>query len=402
MSIVQYKKTNMTTVMDIKKTNISRTKNKFWEAKIVHVTTVHPWYDSRIYYKECMTLARSGYNVVLIVPTTESKVGGDVKIITLKPPSNRLERMTKTVWHSFWTSLRQKGDLYHLHDPELIPMGMILKLLGKCVIYDAHEDISKQIMSKTWVPSTMRLLISKFMQLIQKLVYIYDGIIVATPNIGDSINNKKTFLVRNYPIIKEFCDEDAGCIPYLERRFNIVYVGGLSKARGLLEMIEAMALLPSELCEGLILAGRFTNNELHNQVSKFKGWKHVKYVGWLDRIEVRKLLSTARVGLVTIHSTPNHVNSLPIKLFEYMAAGVPVVASNLPAMSEIIESTKCGLVVDPLSPKAIADAIAWLLNHPKQAAQMGINGQRAVKEHLNWETESKALLSFYQKVLSAS
>ena len=92
---------------------------------------------------------------------------------------------------------------------------------------------------------------------------------------------------------------------------------------------------------------------------------------------------------------PNHVNALPNKMFEYMSAGLPVIASNFPLWKEIVEGNKCGLTVNPLSPKEIAEAIRYLLAHPEEARKMGENGRKAVLEKYNWDNESRKLMVFY-------
>ena len=116
--------------------------------------------------------------------------------------------------------------------------------------------------------------------------------------------------------------------------------------------------------------------------------------------KVSELLAQARVGVATLHPDPNYLGSLPTKLFEYMAAGLPVVASNFPLWKEIVEGNKCGLTVNPLDPEEIAHAIEYLINHPDEARRMGENGRQAVLEKYNWETEGKKLLALYEKLLA--
>lgn len=147
------------------------------------------------------------------------------------------------------------------------------------------------------------------------------------------------------------------------------------------------------------MAGNFDEKQLEGKLKSLPGWRKVIYYGYVDRIKVRDILQQVKVGVVTLHPTPNYFESLPIKLFEYMSAGIPVVASNFPLWEDIIEDNNCGICVDPLKPKEIADAIRYLLEHSEEAKEMGENGRKAVEEKYNWETESEKLLQVYRRLL---
>ena len=129
------------------------------------------------------------------------------------------------------------------------------------------------------------------------------------------------------------------------------------------------------------------------------GWKNVDYLGWMDREGVKAALNESMIGLVTLHPIINYLDALPVKMFEYMAAGLPVIASNFPLWKKIIEGNQCGLCVAPLDPQAIADAIDYLLVHPEEAERMGRNGQKAVQERYNWGLEELKLTSLYDSLI---
>jgi glycosyltransferase involved in cell wall biosynthesis len=107
-------------------------------------------------------------------------------------------------------------------------------------------------------------------------------------------------------------------------------------------------------------------------------------------------MARAVAGVVTLHPVRNYVDCQPVKMFEYMAAGIPVIASRFPFWLDIVEGNDCGVCVDPFDPAAIAAAIDHFVTHPELAMRMGENGRRAVLEKYNWQPESRKLIDFYE------
>lgn len=368
------------------------------EEKIVHFTTVHPAFDIRIFHKEAKTLAHAGYNVILIGQHEKEEIVDGVRIIPLPRPKNRLIRFLILTWRAFFIAVRQRAQIYHFHDPELIPVGIALRLVGKKVIYDAHEDLPRQILSKPWIPRPLRSFVAKIAQMLEKLAAkSLNGIVVVTPNIANHFPEKKTVVVQNFPLLSEL--SLAQSTVYSERPLSIAYVGGIAFIRGAIEMVKAMEFLPLHIPAKLFLAGTFESSSLEEKLRNLAGWSRVEYLGWLNRQKVMELLNNVRVGLVILHPEPNHIESQPIKLFEYMAAGLPVVASDFPLWRQIVQEVGCGLLVDPLDPKAISQAITWLLEHPTEAEAMGKRGKQAVLDRYNWEKEAEKLLKFYENLI---
>jgi glycosyltransferase involved in cell wall biosynthesis len=163
-------------------------------------------------------------------------------------------------------------------------------------------------------------------------------------------------------------------------------------------MLTAISLVPENLDAKLVLCGQFETQDLEKAAGLNTGWARVQFLGWQPREEVARVYSSVKAGLVMFHPGPNHNEALPAKLFEYMAAGLPLVASNFPLWRRIIDDARCGLVVDPLNPQEISQAITFLLTHPREAQGMGNNGQRAAQERYNWATESTTLLHLYAKL----
>jgi glycosyltransferase involved in cell wall biosynthesis len=224
------------------------------------------------------------------------------------------------------------------------------------------------------------------------------AIVAATPQIAEHFPAAKTITIHNYAIADELLLPDP--TPYVERAPAFVYPGVIARIRGIEEVIHAIQLVSADADVRLDLAGPFVPAEFCDALQDLPGWRHVRYHGTVGRRELARLMGSARCGLVLHHPIPNEVDALPIKLFEYMGAGLPVIVSDFRPLRRIVDAEECGLVVDQSNPEAIAEAMRWILSHPAEAETMGQNGRRAVLKEYNWEKESKKLLSLYERLLS--
>jgi len=178
----------------------------------------------------------------------------------------------------------------------------------------------------------------------------------------------------------------------------VIYIGSISPTRGVLELIEAMGLLAETLPARLAIGGEFEPAELEQEARQKPGWKRTDYAGWQNRQGLLDLLARARIGVVPFLSTGWHMDIQPIKLFEYMIAGLPIVSSNLPRLRAVVQEVQCGILVEPGQPEAFAEAIQWLLEHPAEAQAMGERGRQAVLQTYNWNSQARLLLDLYRRV----
>jgi glycosyltransferase involved in cell wall biosynthesis len=363
--------------------------------KVCILSTVHELHDSRIFYKEAHSLREFGFDVSFIVQHEQSEVIDGIQIIPLGKSKSRLKRMTVTVWEAWRKAMKQAADVYHFHDPELIPVGLLLKAMGKKVIYDVHEDVPRQILAKTWIVKPLRRVVAAVFERFEHFAAKrMDTVVTVTPFIRDRFLkiNCQVFVVHNYPKLAEFPLHRS---PQVDDEQTVCYIGGITRIRGLIEMVEAIGRTNSKL----LLAGSFSSDDLRRDAIALQGWGQVEELGQLNREQVSDTLRRASAGIYAGHPIINYIDALPIKLFEYMASGIPVISSNFPLLKDIVERYKCGLCIDPLEPQAIADAIQWINDHPKEAVQMGDNGRAAVEECFNWESESRTLFRLYNQLL---
>jgi glycosyltransferase involved in cell wall biosynthesis len=223
----------------------------------------------------------------------------------------------------------------------------------------------------------------------------FNAIVAATPGIARRFDPRHTVVISNYPRLEDLPLDAADT---QGRTDTALYLGSITRLRCVDEMVRAMAdpAMPSHT--RLLLAGTFESEEVEREVSRLPGWERVSFLGQCTRAQVKSLLAQARVGLLLYGPAANHDECVPNKLFEYLGAGLPVIVGNTMQCSNIVEEERCGLVVNPLDVAAVSAAIAWIMQHPEEAREMGERGRRIVLERYQWSSEAKKLTALYAQI----
>lgn len=366
--------------------------------KIAHLTSAHARNDVRVFLKECRSLAELGHQVALVVTDGKgtSTVDGVQIVDAGRRSSRRLGRAISGAARVFRAARRLRADIYHIHDPELIPWALLLRAGGAKVVYDAHEHLPEDVLAKHYLPPLLVKPLSRVLGAFEMgAARRMSAVVGATPHIAERFRRSCATVegVYNFPLAGEL----ARAAPWESRERQACYIGGVSVNRGIRELARA-----AELCRSkIVVAGPLWDGLDTRQAGEMPGWQSVDYLGQIPRDKVAEVMARSRVGVVTFLPIESHRNALPNKLFEYMSAGIPVVASNFPLWRQIVEETGSGLCVDPGEPEAIAEAIDRLVEDESFARQCAENGTRAVADQYNWATQARKLDLLYERVAAA-
>lgn len=350
----------------------------------------HRAFDPRVFQKEARSLAKAGFDVTYVVPHDKDEERDGVKILSVPRYPKGWKKLITSPWLIYKRAMQCPRDsIFHLHDSELLWIGVLMKLRGRRLLYDAHEDTPEQITYQHWIPALLRKPYAWFYYLLEKLCgRWFDAIIVAEPVIAKYFPPSKITLVRNFPIAAQFQEPS----PYFSRSKKIIYAGLVSRARGAMEMAEAAKIAKATHDFTMIFAGDFSPLGLREEVT---GKFPVEDIPWMDSSQIVKLMMDSRAGMIVPHPIDRYKSNYPVKVFEYMIAAMPAIASKHGESARFVLEAEAGIVVDPLNPTEIADAIRWILDHPEEAAEMGKRGRQLILSKYNWEEESKKLVNLY-------
>lgn len=363
--------------------------------KVVHMTTVHHPLDPRIYYKQCHSLQKGGFGVTLIAPETEDIIENtDVNIASIKKHKNRFLRMLLSTTVAYKKARQLKADYYHIHDPELLPVGWLLKKKNNVVIYDIHEDYETSIMQKEYIGKPIRRFIAKTYTFLEKLLSRNMELCLAEKYYKDK--HPRGTCILNYPILEgQHKEQDKKN----ESPGNkLIYTGNVTMDRGAI----THARLP--VIDENVTVHFFGKcpSELANKMYETAGErKRQLYIEGIDQYVPKYVIDEKYrsekwlAGIALFPATEHYMKKELTKFFEYMTAGIPIICSDFPKWKEFIETYNCGIAVNPNDNEAIKEAIQYLRDNQHEADQMGKNGQKAILEKLNWNEEEKKLLNWY-------
>ncbi len=365
--------------------------------KICHISSVHDSEDIRIFKKQCITLAKDGHNVTFIVNNVKDEVKFGVEIKALKKRTNAIARLFFNLPTILMFTFKNKFDVYHAHDPELLPILFFLKLLGRNVVYDMHENFPKQLKTKrvgvfvkkivgiVW-PAIERIILSRINVVYAELSYKEDYPFV-----------KKSVDVLNMPIL----DELKEIAVEKHDEFSICYLGGVSEDRYTIKTLETLKKLNNEgINIRFDLVGPVSDQKTFSAIKKYETeLPNFHYHGSLPPEKAWRLIAKSHVGLAVLNPIPNYIGSYPTKMFEYLALGMPVITSDFELYKPIIERHQVGFCIDPLSDTEFEKALVLMMNEPKLRADMSVRAGVLLDGQYSWADEYMKLSEFYTNIV---
>ncbi|SDJ25944.1 glycosyltransferase [Natribacillus halophilus] len=364
---------------------------------VAHMTSVHHPFDTRIYHKECRSLQHAGYDVTLIAPETDS--ASEINILPIKKYTNKFLRMAFSTYQVYKQARQLDADYYHFHDPELLPIGWLLKKKNNVVIYDIHEDYATSIMQKEYIPRPIRKLITKTYKRMENVLGRDMAFCLAEKYYEELYPHGQTIL--NYPLLDQSLlnkevSEDVG-----QPENKLLYTGNIDVDRG--AYVQArLPLIDEEIT--VYFFGKCSREVADNMYETAGAEKDRLIIEGIERYVPREDIDHQYMnrrwlaGLALFPPTDHYKRKELTKFFEYMSAGIPILCSNFPVWQAFIDRYQCGIAVDPQDKADIQDALEYLRLYPEEAAKMGRNGQKAVREELNWQKEEEKLLQWYDEL----
>jgi glycosyltransferase involved in cell wall biosynthesis len=368
--------------------------------KICHLTSVHPPFDIRIFYKECASLANAGFEVFLIAPIQNKENRDGVEIIPIELPTSRLKRMLVVTFRMYLMAVKTKSPIFHFHDPELMLCGILLKLSGKKVIFDVHENVRLSLISKEWIPKALRGILGMLYFSFERIaILFYDKLILAEESYLKYYPHKKSIVVLNYPLTKNIEFNEREFLP----PFKFVYSGVVHPLRGVWEMLAIIKqLVDSDFNVTLDLIGELRPADLQDKVINYieanKLGSCVKIHGKVEYSKVSSFLSAADIVFSILQPIPNYKESLPTKIFEYMQHGLPVITNNFPLYKKYVADNYCGICIDFNNIEDAVGRITELLKEREKLMVMAKNGKSVTQNQYNWKSQEIKLLEVYSSM----
>jgi len=391
--------------------------------KICFLADKHSLYDDRIYWKMAVPLKKRGYVVYYYLIGDENikgttKEGINYEILQLKTFSkNRylnffLKRINPNNNYKllFKKAASLNAEIYHFHDLWINKIAVKLKKLKHkpVVFYDAREPYAEDYISYIKTSLAFKyviLLFAKYVEYWEKKQSKNYDLIISNEKIVRNkfrriLGKEKAEVIYNYTdIYNNYKD-----LPLKEKEYDFIYCGGITKQRGAFKILEATRIAKLKKPNiKTILVGKYSPVNLKKELQIFVNEnglkKNVILLSEVRYRDVSNLYNKSKVGLVTLFPIQTFKISMPIKVFEYMAFGLPIIGSDFGHIKTYIEKENCGITVKPKNPEAIAEAMIELLNDDEKLKRYSKNGREATLKKYKWDFEFDRLLKFYNKAL---
>lgn len=365
---------------------------------VAHLTTAHPANDVRIFERECRSLASSGLYTVCLAASGQIPPDSGVSFIPLTAiPTSRIRRFASGPRKAHAIISALKVDLWHIHDPELLPTALEAIARGIPVIWDAHEDYLSQFTAdddKKWIPGPLRGLAREGThRLLRAIDKRAAGVIAATPAIAARYSNHRTVVVGNEARIEDFAD----CTPDFDSR-TVLFTGNVGPRHLFDDVVAAIDSIPATR---MSVAGRQPDAETWKRAKARLGGR-LDYVGWLDRSALARAIDHVALGMCTYADLPTNYANSPNKIFEFGAASLPVVATPNPSNLQFLAESGAGFVAQGYSAAAIAQAISSALSDRQVWTRASLAGRQWAQRVGSWKQSEERLLNLYAEILGGS
>ncbi|MEM3036104.1 MAG: glycosyltransferase family 4 protein [Thermoplasmata archaeon] len=357
--------------------------------------------DPRSFYKQATSLSSVGYDVTILGLFRNTRNLHGVRIIGFKPPNNRFTRFAKTNYQIFRRALREKADVYHFHDLDFIPWAILLKIFTKSkIVYDIHEAYPEYMLLKTYIPKPFKKIIAFFIYLIEHgAIKIFDAIIPNDNFISKEFIHKKNIVIFNFPILDFFKNKNG--TPWQNRKYDLFYHGSLPRYHFELMMKIAEKLNSENIKNrwGIVTNDSPTITWAKKELEKRNLKSNFEFLPYIDYLRVSYYLDMAKIGIIPLPPFKKFFKNIPMKMFEFMGCGLPVVLSDLPPSRQFIKGENCAVAVEPNNIEGFVNAIKFLLHNPDKAVEMGENGKKLVFKKYNWNSEEEKLIHLYNDLI---
>ncbi len=370
--------------------------------RVVIVAPTHAADNVRVFGRQATTLAAQGYDVRLIAKAGSAHTENGVKILPVWAPFPGLLRFLNLPLFA-WQAVGQKADVYHLHNPDTLPLVFLLKILGKRVIYDTHEDFAERILIRGWIPRPLRRPMAAMVVGLERLAArVVDATIVTQEQLRARYGERAVLIdnppIHDSPVVEEAAKFAAGLPPPDD--LCLIYIGGLSDARGLRVMIDVVVEINKRRPCRLRLIGPPTEPADVAQAQNLDGWRYVDYLGVLPQGQAFGHVLNAHIGLALIQDVADHARTSVNKLYEYMMLETPFVSADFAHWRKCLNGVEAGVFVDPANIQAAARAVLDIADDDTRRLAMGEAGAAFVRESYNWQVVSPRLIEVYKKIQS--